>query len=144
MATSLIAGTTWEFEDPDSPASYLTINGIQTAPELRTQAQEVTVTAINDTVEKTRPGLDSPSEFEIEMQDFSKAGDVDVDQEKLVALAIAETEDVPFKVNYVNGRTAAFTGDVKNFGSVGGGASDLAKIKMTIKRTSPITWGSPV
>lgn len=144
MATSLIAGTTWKYEDPDLAASFLTINGIQSAPELRTQAPEVNVTAINDTVEKTRAGLDAPSEFELEMQDFSKTGDVDADQEKIVGLAIAETEDVNFEVTYTNGRKAAFTADIKNFGNVGGGAADLAKIKFTIKRTSPITWTSPV
>lgn len=144
MATSLVAGTVWKFEDPDTPASFLTINGIQSAPELRTQAEEVDVTAINDTVRKTRAGLDSPSEFDLEMQDFSATGDLDLDQEKLVGLAQGETEDVKFEVVYTNGRKAEFTADVKNFGTVGGSATDLAKLKMTVKRTSNITWTAPV
>lgn len=144
MATSLVSGTTWAFEDPDLAASFLVINGIQSAPELRTQAEEIDVTAINDTVKKTRAGLDSPSEFELEMQDFSATGDLDADQEKLVGLAQAETEDVKFEVTYTNGRKAAFTADVKNFGTSGGSATDLAKLKMTVKRTSSITWTNPV
>lgn len=143
--TSLVAGSVWAFEDPQLADSFLTINGIQSAPTLKEEGEEIEVTAINDTVKKTRTGLDSPSEFELEMQDFSKTGAVDADQEKLVALAIgAGTEDVKFKVTYSNGRIATFTADVKNFGNVGGAAADLQKITITIKRTSAITWTAPV
>lgn len=143
MATSLVAGTQWSFEDPDLEATFLVINGIQSAPELRTQQEEIDVTAINDTVKKSRSGLDSPSEFDLEMQDFSATGDLDADQEKLVALAQANSEDVNFKVTYTNGRTATFTADVKNFGTMGGAATDLAKLKLTVKRTSNISWVAP-
>lgn len=143
MATSLVSGSQWAFEDPDMASTYLVIKGIQSAPELRESGEEVDVTAIDDTVRKTRTGLDSPSEFELEMQDFSKTGDVNADQEKLIALAQATTEDVNFEVTMTNGRKAAFTADVKNFGLMGGGATDIAKIKITVKRTSSITWTAP-
>lgn len=144
MATTILAGRKWAFEDPDGVAdTFLTIKGIESAPDLFEEQNEITVTAIDDLVEKTRPGLDTPSELELVMQDFSATGDLDADQEILFALAVSKREDVKIKAEGSNGRIGTFTADLYKPGIPGGAAGDLNKLRIALKRTSPITWASP-
>lgn len=99
----IAAGTTLSFEDPDTPDTFIPLEGVTSIGAIGVQGEFVETTPISATTRTYIPGLKTPPDKEIVGNDVPG----DVNQETFLQLA-SDNAVVNMKVDVVNGRIGNF------------------------------------